>query len=82
MLSKKKLKQLGEENREYLEALEEFDRTGQLHKIHSKERFNFTIDGLLMLQFRDYCEKNNFKMSTIVEQLIKEKIAENSFRKK
>lgn len=74
MLSEKKIKELVEENREYLEALEEFDRTGKLRKIRTKERVNFTIDSLLMHEFRSYCEKHGLKMSTIIERLIKKEL--------
>ena len=74
MLSKKKISALVEQNRDLLEALEEFDRTGQLHKAKVKERVNFTIDMGLMRIFRAYCEGNNQKMSNVVERLIKDKL--------
>jgi len=76
MLSKKKVQNLTEENKAYLEALEEFDRTGQLRKISVKERVNFTIDIDLMRSFRAYCEDHNQKMSSVVEQLIREEIGQ------
>ncbi|HLC88809.1 MAG TPA: hypothetical protein VJG49_02110 [Candidatus Nanoarchaeia archaeon] len=74
MLSEKKIKQLVETNKDFLEALEEFDRTGQLSKVNYKERVTFTIDMDLVRKFRSYCAKNNFKMSNVIEQLIKEKL--------
>jgi len=74
MLSEKKIKQLVEKNKDFLEALEEFDRTGQLSKISYKERATFTVDTDLMKKFRRYCAKNNLKMSNVIEQLIKEKL--------
>ena len=74
MLSEKKIKQLVEKNKDFLEALEEFDRTGQLSRVNYKERATFTIDMDVMRKFRDYCEKNNFKMSNVVEKLLKEKL--------
>jgi|TARA_Y100000034_G_C6526423_1_gene226710 uncharacterized protein (DUF4415 family) len=74
MLSEKKIKQLVEKNKDFLEALEEFDRTGQLSRVSYKERATFTIDMDVMRKFRDYCEKNNFKMSNVVEKLLKEKL--------
>lgn len=70
MLQDKEIKRLVEENRDLLEALEDFDRTGVLAKPTYKERVNFTIDMELMRIFRSYCEKHGFKMSTIVERLI------------
>lgn len=74
MLSKKRMSELIEKNQDFLEALEEFDRTGQLNKPKLKERVNFTIDMGLMRKFRIYCEKNNIKMSAVVEKLIKEEL--------
>ena len=74
MLSKKKIKDLIEKNEDYLEALAEFDRTGQLRKVTRKERVTFTIDMDLMRKFRNYCEKNNQKMSNVIEKMIKDKL--------
>jgi hypothetical protein len=74
MLSEKERKKLVQENRVYLEALEEFDRTGQLNKVNVKERVTFTIDMNLMRKFRSYCESNNLKMSQVVEKLLKDKL--------
>ena len=72
MLSAKKIDELIDKNKDLLEALEEFDRTGQLSKPSYKERATFTIDMGLMKMFRAYCEKNNQKMSNVIEELIKE----------
>ncbi|MBU0459592.1 MAG: hypothetical protein KKH52_04125 [Nanoarchaeota archaeon] len=74
MLPKKEIKQLAEKNRDLLEALEEFDRTGQLSRATYKERVNFTIDMGVMRKLRTYCQKNNLKMSNVIESLIKEKL--------
>lgn len=74
MVSEKRIKELVENNRDLLEALEEFDRTGQLQKPVSKERATFTINMEVMRKLRDYCEKHNLKMSNVVEQWIKEKL--------
>jgi hypothetical protein len=74
MLSVKRITELVETNRDYLEALEEFDRTGLLKKVAVKERVNFTIDMDLMRKFRAYCEKQNLKMSSVVEQLVREEL--------
>ncbi|MFO8016957.1 MAG: hypothetical protein R6U32_07705 [Candidatus Woesearchaeota archaeon] len=62
------------ENREFFEALEDFDRTGKLRKGRYKERYNFTIDSELMRMFRSYCSKHNIKMSGVIEDLIREYI--------
>jgi hypothetical protein len=72
MLSAKKINELVDKNKDLLEALEEFDRTGQLSKPSYKERATFTVDMGLMKKFRAYCEKNNQKMSNVIEELIKE----------
>ncbi len=74
MLSKKRISDLVDRKRDFLEALEEFDRTGQLVKPRIKERVNFTIDMDLMRKFRCYCEKHNRKMSAVVEKLIREEL--------
>ena len=74
MLSKKKIEELVEKNKDFLEALEEFDRTGQLKKPTVKERVNFTIDLDLMGKFRNYCKDHNLKMSSVVEKLVKEEL--------
>lgn len=74
MLPRKKIKQLVEDNKEFLEALEEFDRTGYLSKTSHKERISLTVDMGVMGRFRHYCEKHNLKMSNVVESLLKEKL--------
>ena len=74
MLHNKEIKRLVEENKDLLEALEDFDRTGILAKSTYKERVNFTIDMELMRKFRIYCKKEGFKMSSTIERLIKTKI--------
>lgn len=71
MLSKKKIQELAKENEDLLEALQEFDRTGQLRKLSYKERATFTIDETLMAKLRAYCKKRGIKMSSLVEKLIK-----------
>ncbi len=57
-------------------ALEEMDRTGKLPRLKYKERYNFTIDGKLMKEFRDYCNKKGIKMSAKIENLIKKELKE------
>ena len=69
-----KAKKIIRERPELFAALEEFDKIGKLKKLKYKERATFTIDEDLMMQFRAYCEKHNIKMSSVVEQLIKNKI--------
>lgn len=74
MLAKTKINTLVEQNRDFIEALKEFDRTGKLIKVAYKERVNFTIDAELMHKFRVYCEQNNLKMSSVIEELIREEL--------
>lgn len=70
----KNAKRIINENPEYFEALMEFERTKRLPKLSYKDRVNFTIDSNLFRKFRRYCEEHNYKMSNIIENMIKEKI--------
>lgn len=56
---------------EPFKALEEYDRTLKLRRWGNKVRVNFTLDPNLYSRFRTYCEKEGYKMSTLVERLIK-----------
>jgi len=60
------------EKPEVFEALLEFERTGRVPKFTYKKRYNFTLNPDLFNKFRTYCEKKGIKMSTRVEQHIKE----------
>jgi len=55
---------------EYFEALMEFERTKKLPKFSYKKRVNFTIDENIFREFRNFCEKNNIRMSGVVEDLM------------
>lgn len=77
MLSKNRIKQLVEKNRDFLEALEEFDRTGLLRKPTAKERVTFTIDMGIMKQFRFFCGQRGMKMSTVIERLLWKELQKN-----
>ena len=77
MLPLNKARKIIKENRAYLEALEELDRTGKLRKVRYKERVNFTIDEIILNNFRDYCRKKGYKMSNVVEQLINDLLKKN-----
>ena len=59
---------------EIFDALEEYERTHRIKKINFKERANFTIDSNLLNDFRRYCEKNGMKMSSKIEQFIKDEM--------
>lgn len=52
--------------------LEELDRTGKLKKLHYKKQALFTIDEDVLRTFRFYCQQKGYKMSVLVEKLIKE----------
>jgi hypothetical protein len=60
-----------DQNQDMFIALQELDRTGKLRKLSYKERVNFTIDEALMNEFRNTCRRNNRKMSSQVEELIR-----------
>lgn len=77
MLSKNRIKQLVEKNRDFLEALEEFDRTGLLRKPTAKERVTFTIDMEVMRLFRSFCAQRGMKMSTVIERLLRTELQKN-----
>ncbi|MBT3304827.1 hypothetical protein HN592_06105 [Candidatus Woesearchaeota archaeon] len=57
-----------------LDALDNFESSGRISRIAAKKRFNFTLDNDLMKSFRVHCHKNNLKMSSEIEGLIKEKV--------
>ena len=57
-----------------LRALENYKATGKPLKIAAKKRFNFTIDEDIMKKFRMHCYKNNMKMSSVVEDMIAQKV--------
>lgn len=37
----------------------------------TKKRVNFTIEKVLFKAFREHCEEKGYKMSTLIERLIK-----------
>ena len=59
---------------EPFKALEEYDRTLKLRKWDNKVRVNFTIDPTLYRGFRDYCQKHGYKMSSLIEKAMKDKL--------
>lgn len=69
-----KIRKLIEEDRPYLEALEEYDRTGKLRKVSYKERLDITIDENILKAIREYCKENNIKVSNFIENLIKKEL--------
>ena len=62
------------ESPEVFDALLEFERTKRVPKFTYKKRVNFTIDSELFRKFQSYCEDKRIKMSTKVEELIREEI--------
>lgn len=79
MLSDKGLientKRLLKEQPEIFDALLEFERTRRVPKFTYKKRVNFTLDPILFNKFKNYCEKEGIKMSTKLEQYIREKMS-------
>ena len=70
----KKIRRIVNENRDMLNALEEYDRTGKLRKITYKTRVNFTVDEDTFNKFRSYCRKNSLNMSDKIESFMKGEI--------
>jgi hypothetical protein len=69
-------KKIIERHPERFIALEEYDLTRKLRRWGNKIRVNFTVDPVAYSAFRDYCARHGHKMSTFIEQAMKEK-AEN-----
>ena len=59
---------------EMFTALEEYDKTRTLKKWSNKIRVNFTLDPTVFEKFKAYCNKEGYKMSTVVERLIKKTV--------
>ena len=57
-------------------TLEELDRTGKLRKASYKGRYSISIDEQVMSEFNAYCKKHGLKMSSVIENLIKEYLNE------
>jgi len=78
MLSDKELikftDKLLREQPEIFESLLEFEKTGRVPKFTYKKRYNFTIDPVIFNKFKDFCERNGMKMSTRIEQHLKEDV--------
>lgn len=74
----KKIKELTRQNQELLDALQELDRRSPVHPAGRKERATFTIDLELMRQFRSYCEKKGWKMSMVVEKVLKKELGKDN----
>jgi len=53
------------------EALAEYDRTGKLPKLSYKKRIDVTIDANLLRKIKEYCRKNNIKLSNLIENQLK-----------
>ncbi|MAG15683.1 hypothetical protein CMO88_01335 [Candidatus Woesearchaeota archaeon] len=67
-------KKLPKQTPEPFKALEEYDRTHKLRRWDNKVRVNFTLDPKTYKEFKRYCEKKGYKMSTLVERLIKKTV--------
>lgn len=70
----KKIQELTRQNQELLDALRELDRRSLTSPAGRKERATFTIDLELMRQFRSYCGKKGWKMSMVVEKVLKKEL--------
>lgn len=54
------------------DALAEYDRTGKLSKLSYKKRIDITIDAALLRKLKEYCHKNNLKLSQLIERQIRD----------
>ena len=77
-LSEKLIKEVVEENRRYLDALEESDKLGRLPVVRKKVRKDFTIDEDIFMDFQERCRKLHVPMSRIVEDLIRRYLKETA----
>ena len=69
-----KARKIIEKNRDMLNVLEEYDRTGKLRKLNYKSRVNFTVDENLFNQFRSYCKRNAINMSAKIENFMRKEL--------
>ena len=67
-------KQFIKENPRMFSALEEYDRTRKLPRLTYRERINLTIDQDILRKFKEYCRKNNYNMSRLIEKHIREEL--------
>lgn len=74
MLPKEKIRKIIQEDRPYLDALLEYERTGKLRKVSYKERIDITIDENILKAIRTYCKENNIKVSNFIEKLVKKEL--------
>ncbi len=70
----KRAKQIIIENPRMFAALEEYDRTRKLPRLTYRERINLTIDQDILKKFKEYCRRNNYNMSRLIEKHIKEEL--------
>jgi len=62
-------KKIVNNNKTMFEELMEFEKT---KKIRTKTRLNFTIDKNIASQFKKFCRKKGYNMSSKIEQAMKE----------
>ena len=67
-------KQFIKENPRMFSALEEYDRTRKLPRLTYRERINLTIDQDILRKFKEYCRKNNYNMSRLIEKHMREEL--------
>ncbi|MEK6923476.1 MAG: hypothetical protein AABW84_02185 [Nanoarchaeota archaeon] len=60
-----------EKHADLFEALAEYDRTGKLPKLSYKKRIDVTIDAAILRKVKEYCKKNNIKVSNLIENKLK-----------
>ncbi|MCD4760127.1 hypothetical protein K8R33_04540 [archaeon] len=71
----KRARKIVNEHPEYFEVLMEFERTKKLPKLSYKKRVNFTIDENIFRNFRNFCQKKGYKMSSKIERFMEKEIS-------
>ena len=74
MLSKERINKTIQEDKPYIDALLEYERTGKLKKVSYKERLDITLDEGVLKALKSYCKERNIKVSNLIEQLIKKEL--------
>jgi len=70
-------KQIVKDHPEYFEGKLPKKQLDEIKKFGNKERYTFTIDKNIMLEFRKICDEKKDKMSGKIEGLVEEYIDKN-----
>ncbi len=59
---------------EIFSALEEFERTKKIPKFSYRKRLDVTINEHILREFKEYCKRNGFSMSKLIEKYMIEEL--------